>query len=256
MLDRIHQDADLFEPDERLASWQELSVELLNDVFTPLSWYERIEKLYKFFAQDDVLVTSSFGTKSVLLLRWLSEIRPMQPIHFIDTTYHFRETIEYRERLRKLFNLDIIEVLPDIEGNALTREEQYWIDHPKMCCSINKIAPLEPIVAQHRVWISGLMSYQTEFRKHQRVFEISGDILKFSPMIDMSEGEFRYYVGVHKLPRHPLELHGYGSIGCTHCTAPGKGRKGRWVGKEKSECGLHPNYFLRTKTRRSDPQQN
>lgn len=219
------------------------SVEELNAIFTPLTFKERIEKLYDYFPEKEVLYTSSFGTKSVFLLHLISEIRNTQTVHFIDTTYHFPETIAYKEKIGKLFDLKIIDVRPKEKENNITRQDQWWIDHPKMCCSINKVVPLEPIVGKHKVWISGLMSKQTDFRSRLRVFEQQGDIIKFHPLIDIDEGEFLYHLDYHKLPRHPLEKHGYGSIGCTHCTVKGEGRSGRWRGKEKTECGLHPSYF-------------
>ncbi len=221
------------------------SVGVLNEIFTPLSIEERIRTLYKYFDEDKVLFTSSFGTQSAFLLHLISTTQPSQKVHFINTTYHFKETIEYRDQLVKLLGLNIIEVLPHKGQNTLTTEEKWWEDHPKMCCTINKIAPLEPIVAKHDVWISGLKSYQTDFRSRLRVFEEQGDVIKFHPIIDVTEAEYLGHLLYHKLPRHPLESEGYGSIGCTHCTLKGKGREGRWVGKNKTECGLHPNYFIK-----------
>ena len=229
---------------QKATAWQELSVELLNDIFTPLSFEERIQLLYKYFQEDDVLYTSSFGTNSAFLLSLVSKINPEQKVHFIDTTYHFPETIAYKEQLTKLFNLKVTDITPDTKGNELTREEEWWKDHPKMCCSINKVVPLEPIKAQHKVWISGLMSSQTDFRSRLRIFERQGDIIKFHPIIDIAEGDYLYYRSLNKLPSHPLEKYGYGSVGCMHCTAKGEGRAGRWKGSNKTECGLHPSYFV------------
>lgn len=231
--------------EEKTAEWQDISVELLNDVFTPLPYQERIRLLYKYFRTEDVLLTSSFGTSSAFLLYWISEIRPSQRVHFIDTTYHFPETLAYKERLTALFGLEVFDVLPDPTQNALTTDESWWLEHPRMCCTINKVVPLEPIKAAHKVWISGLMAYQTEFRSHLRVFERQGDILKFHPLIDIDEGELLYHFSLHNLPQHPLEDKGYGSIGCVHCTKKGEGRDGRFKGQSRTECGLHPGYFIK-----------
>lgn len=230
---------------KRSDHWQELSVDLLNDVFTPLPFEDRICLLYKYFAEEEVLFTSSFGTKSVFLLHLVHRFRPAQVVHFIDTTYHFPETIVYKEELTGRLQLRVVDVRPEAEANALTREGAWWKSHPRLCCSINKVVPLEPIKARHKVWMSGLMSYQSEFRSRLRVFERQGDILKFHPLIDIDEGEFLYYLSYYELPRHPLEAKGYGSVGCTHCTQCGSGRQGRWQGTTQSECGLHPGYFLK-----------
>lgn len=223
----------------------DIDVDELNRIFTPLSFEDRIKKLYEYFPESEVLYTSSFGARSVFMLHLLHKIRPSQKVHFINTTYHFPETLAYKEELTERFKLQVEEVLPETKENALTREEQWWKDHPRMCCAINKVAPLEPIKAKHSVWISGLMAYQTPFRAGLRVFEKQGDIIKFHPIVDIDEGEFLYHMSYHKLPQHPLLAEGYGSIGCLHCTAKGEGREGRWQGKEKTECGLHPGYFAK-----------
>lgn len=221
------------------------TIEELNAIFTPMSFQERLAKLYEYFPEKEVLLTSSFGTKSVFLLHLMSELRARHKIYFIDTTYHFPETLRYKRKLTKLLDLNIIDVKPREKENSITREDQWWVDHPKMCCTVNKVAPLDPIVSRHKVWISGLMAYQTPFRAHLRVFEQQGDILKFHPLIDIDEGEFLYHLSYYDLPRHPLEDKGYGSIGCTHCTAKGEGRTGRWKESNKTECGLHPTYFTK-----------
>lgn len=116
---------------------------------------------------------------------------------------------------------------------------------PAYAAPYNKVVPLDPIKAQHKVWVSGLMAYQTEFRSHLRVFERQGDILKFHPLIDIEEGEVLYQFSLNNLPKHPLEDMGYGSIGCTHCTKKGEGRDGRFQGQGRTECGLHPGYFIK-----------
>jgi phosphoadenosine phosphosulfate reductase len=226
---------------------KEADVDTLNELFTPLSFEERIELLYEYFDQEEVLCTSSFGTHAAFMLHLIHRFRPTQKIYFIDTTYHFKETLDYKQKLEELYGLNIVDVLPDPVQNALTRDESWWIDHPKMCCTINKIAPLDPIVAKHKVWISGLKAYQTEFRSRLRVFEKQGDIIKFHPIIDVTESEYLGYLLYHGLPPHPLESQGFGSVGCTHCTHKGEGREGRWKDNQKTECGLHPNFFLKKK---------
>ncbi len=220
-----------------------LHIDLLNKTFQPLDYRRRLENLYETFETDEVLVTSSFGTKSVFLLWLISQIQPAQKVHFINTTYHFPETLKYKEELQKRFGLEIIEVMPDAADNKISREKQLWQTDTERCCAINKISPLEPIKGKHRIWISGVMAYQTDFRKNLRVWEQQEDLLKFHPLIDIEEAEFLYQTGLNKLPQHPLLDLGYGSVGCTHCTVKGEGRSGRWADKEKTECGLHPGFF-------------
>ena len=123
----------------------------LNDRFYAFSIAERIEQLFQIYDADDILVTSSFGTKSAVLLSMISQQKPNHPIYFIDTTYHFQETWNYQHTLQEKLNLNIEVVKPKTQENELTRTEKWWIDHPKMCCAINKIAPIEPLKAQHKV---------------------------------------------------------------------------------------------------------
>lgn len=219
----------------------------LHTTFVGLSPLERVEQLYAYFPADQVLVTSSFGTSAALLLALIAEVRPNQPIYFIDTTYHFPETHAYRRQLVQQFNLQVVDLFPEAEANALTRAEQWWINRQDDCCGVNKVAPLDALKGQYQVWVSGVMGFQTPFRQSMRIFEPQDQLLKFHPLIDLTEGEFQFYQTRYQLPAHPLEAQGYGSVGCTHCTKPGAGRSGRWADSEKTECGLHPGYFEQKK---------
>ncbi len=232
-----------------------ISAELLNDIFRPLAYKERLRKLYKYFDEDEILVTTSFGANSVFLLYLLDQVHPGQRVYFIDTTYHFPETWAYKEQLERMFRLRFVTLQPEAEANAQTRRERMWETNPDLCCAINKVLPLEPVKARHKVWVSGLMSWQTDFRRQLRVFERQGGLLKFHPLLDLSEDYWRAEVTRLGLPAHPLAEKGYGSIGCTHCTAPGQGRSGRWQGKGKTECGLHPGFFEQRLKARQDKHE-
>jgi len=217
----------------------------LNDILAPLNYVDRIKKIYEIYDAKDILVSSSFGTKSVLMLYLISQICPEQKIYFINTTYHFPETIGYKDYLTSLYNLNVIDVLPNEEENQLTLEQEWWKDHPRMCCTINKIAPFGPITKLHKVWITGLMSNQTDVRSRLNYIESKGDIRKIYPILDLNEELFQQEIEKHKLQRHPLEMDGFGSVGCKHCTIKGDGREGRWCKTDQTECGLHTSYFYK-----------
>lgn len=211
----------------------------LNATFAPLSPVERITLLYEFFAQDSILVTSSFGTKSALLLYWLSNIKSSQEIYFLDTGYHFEETLEYKDRLANAFGLKVIPIYPERTAHQETMEQALWTKNTSKCCYVNKVLPLELVKLNYEVWVSGLMAYQTPYRRDLKVFEIKDNILKFYPLIDLSQADFDENYQTADLPSHPLEVLGYKSIGCLHCTQRGEGRDGRWNDSSKTECGLH-----------------
>jgi phosphoadenosine phosphosulfate reductase len=92
---------------------------------------------------------------------------------------------------------------------------------------------------KYKIWISGLMQWQSDHRASLDIFEERGDILKFYPLLDISKKERDDFISKHQLPFHPLVAKGYPSIGCKHCTLPGEDRDGRWNNNPKTECGLH-----------------
>ncbi|TAN47207.1 MAG: phosphoadenylyl-sulfate reductase [Methylococcaceae bacterium] len=215
------------------------ALQALNEKYAPLHFAERIQEIYRDFSPEKIMVTSSFAATSAYFLRIISQIRPQQTIFFIDTGFHFPETLAYRRYLIELFGLRVQDVKAEDWKHQHTVQEQTYLSDPDFCCTINKIEPLERIKADFHVWISSLMRWQTEHRAGLDIFEERRGIIKFNPMIDVTQEERDAYIREHQLPFHPLVAQGYSSIGCIHCTVKGEGRSGRWVGKPKTECGLH-----------------
>jgi phosphoadenosine phosphosulfate reductase len=214
-----------------------MNIDELNKRYLLLTPEQRIQELYKDFSK--VLFTSSFGTTSAFLLHLFHQQKPDETIYFLDTTYHFNETLEYKEQLAKRLNLKVIDVKPEEWKNNFTKQDKTWNTDPDLCCSINKVEPIDKIKGDFEVWVSGLMSSQNKYRDNLKVFEQKEDILKFYPLIDKTEEEAKEYIKKNDLPEHPLLKSGYNSVGCFHCTVAGKGRSGRWVNRSKTECGLH-----------------
>lgn len=209
----------------------------LNTKYLKLSPEERIKMLYSDF--DTILYTSSFGTTAAYLLHLLHQVNPQQKVHFLDTTYHFNETLNYKNELTSLLHLNVVDVVPEEWKNKFTQQDKTWNSDPDLCCSINKVEPLDKIKPGFQIWVSGLMSGQNNYRGNLRIFQEKEGIIKFFPIIDQSEKDAAAYMQKHNLPPHPLVKAGYNSVGCFHCTVAGKGRSGRWVNKSKTECGLH-----------------
>ncbi len=214
-----------------------MNIDELNKRYIPLSPEERVKLLYTDFF--DVLFTSSFGTTSAILLHLFHTARPQQEVYFLDTTYHFAETLHYKNQLTKQLDLKVHEVRPEEWKNNFTNSDQTWSKDPDLCCSINKVEPLDKIKSNFKVWVSGLMQSQNSHRKQMAVFEQKEGIIKFYPIIDFTEAQAKEYMDKHGLPEHPLVKHGFSSVGCIHCTVKGRGREGRWVNRSKTECGLH-----------------
>lgn len=214
-------------------------IEELNKVYGLLRPLDRLAKVFDDFDHEDILVTSSFGTTSGILMGMVSKVAPGHPIHFIDTTFCFRKTIGYKEILTEVLGLTIVNVLPSISDNKKAREEELWLSDKDECCRLNKIKPFEPFKNKKKIWVSGLLMNQTPFRQNLEIFERRNGLVKMHPNIDTTAAEFDQFLTDNKIPPHPLKLEGFDSVGCTHCTVKGKGRSGRWVGNQKTECGLH-----------------
>lgn len=211
----------------------------LNARYAPLEFRARIARLYEDFGVADVLVTSSFAATSAYFLHLISSIRRDQPIAFIDTGYHFPETLAYRDYLADRFGLEVFSVKAEDWKHQFTQDDKTYERDPDFCCAINKVEPLDAVKPNYKVWVSSLMRWQSDHRAGLDIFEQRRGVLKFNPMIDVTREERDAYIREHDLPFHPLVAQGYSSIGCTHCTVAGEGRSGRWVGKPKTECGLH-----------------
>ena len=211
----------------------------LNKKYRSLNVHDRIEELYHDFDVSDIMLTSSFAATSAMLLKFFSDVNKDQLIYFIDTGYHFKETLIYKEYLTKLYDLNVLDVTAEEWKHTFTTEDKTWTKDPDLCCSINKVQPLESIKEKYTVWVSGLMRWQSDNRSSLDIFEERNGMIKFYPLLDVTQDERESFIKDHHLPFHPLISKGYFSIGCEHCTVPGKGREGRWNNSPKTECGLH-----------------
>lgn len=221
------------------------SMGLLNERFSKLAVIDRIRLMYQLFEKEEVLVTTSFGSNSAVLLKWISLVQPGQKVYFINTGFHFSETLAYRDQLVHEWNLNVEEVAPSKYLYELSYRQKLWETHPDTCCYLNKVMPLESLKDKHKVWMTGLVRHQTQHRSEMQIFEAAfpGEkIIRFNPLIDRTTEQIRHFFDAEKLPRHPLEERGYGSVGCQPCTTCAAGREGRWVGHAKTECGLHTGF--------------
>lgn len=216
-----------------------VEIEQLNKKYKQLDLNNRIKELYDDFESRDIMLTSSFAATSAFLLHLFAQVNPNQVVYFIDTGYHFEETLAYKKQLTETYGLNVESVSAIASEHKFTTQDQTWKKNPDFCCHINKVKPLDKIKINYKVWVSGLMKWQSDHRKSLNIFEQRNNILKFYPLLDVSKEERDEYIKKHQLPFHPLVKKGYHSIGCKHCTLPGKDRSGRWNNNPKTECGLH-----------------
>ncbi|WCO02739.1 phosphoadenylyl-sulfate reductase [Psychroserpens ponticola] len=215
-------------------------IKALNAKYKKLSATQRIQELYNDFDVTEVMLTSSFAATSAFLLKLFSQVNKKQKVFFIDTGYHFEDTITYKDQLSKQYGLNVTSISALKKEHEFTTKDETWKKNPDFCCSINKVKPLDSIKNNYKVWVSGLMEWQSDHRATLDIFELRGDILKFYPLLDITKAQRDAYIKEHNLPFHPLVSKGYNSIGCKHCTVPGgDDRSGRWNNNPKTECGLH-----------------
>lgn len=198
--------------------------------------------------KKEVVATSSFQTQSLPLLHLMSLHCPEVKIFFLDTGFHFKETLEFVSKLRSDFGLRIETLRPLLSNDDFL--EQYgglYQKDPEMCCYLNKVEPMTRALKGASAWISGVRHDQTKTRASMQLFNLQPDgILKICPIIDWNQKMIDDYITENSLPVHPLLSKGYRSIGCAPCSRPTLAhedpREGRWSGTAKTECGLHEKY--------------
>ena len=193
-----------------------------------------------------VAASSSFQTQSLPLLHLIAQICPTMPVIFLDTGFHFPETLAYRDELQARLGLNVVIARPIIEKSQLiaTYGEGLYRCDPDLCCYINKVEPMRRALAGFEAWVSGVRRDQTNHRQGLNVLENqSSGPLKIYPMLNWTRAQVHAYIDQHQLPPHPLTAAGYRSIGCVPCTRPvlpgADERSGRWADNDKEECGLH-----------------
>ncbi len=192
-----------------------------------------------------LFVTSSFQTHSIPLLHILSNSQVMVDVLFINTGFHFPETIRFKKEIAKLLSLHIIDVTPFISKNHQKDEDGqfYFVSDTDYCCYLNKTQPLETYLKEYDVWINGVRAEQSLVRKNFKTIEDAPfNTLRFHPMLQWTSNDIYNYRKKYHLPEHPLDKQGYQSIGCAPCTRKMMlegNRDNRWFGQNKTECGLH-----------------
>lgn len=198
--------------------------------------------------KGDVCLTCSFQAEDVLLTRLAIALDSTLPILFLDTGYHFAATYEYRDRIAREWNLNLINLLP--EQTVAQQEAQFGLLYqsaPDQCCKLRKVEPLFKAVANYRVWITGLRREQAKSRtalEESAPFTLPGgkQVLKLAPLANWTTRDVWYACQQFSIPLLPLYEQGYSSIGCEPCTTlpldPNDPRSGRWAGR-KVECGIH-----------------
>jgi phosphoadenosine phosphosulfate reductase len=197
-----------------------------------------------------VAMTSSFQNSGVVLMQMVRKLAFGFPIFFIDTGFHFPETLEFKARLTREWKLNVHTIIPRLSRKKLEKEHGplLYERDPDLCCRLNKVVPLDNLRKEIGLsnWISALRKDQSETRRDlaPAMTDAEGN-LRIHPLAEWTREMVWDYIRENRLPYHPLYDQGYTSIGCFPpcCTSKngleGDERAGRWQGKMKTECGLH-----------------
>ena len=196
------------------------------------------------FASEYVVASNM---QDAVLIDMAAKLRPGVDVLFLDTGYHFAETIGTRDAVSEVYDVNVINVTPEhsvAEQDALLGKNLF-ARNPNECCRLRKVAPLGKALQGYSAWVTGLRRVEAPTRANAPLisFDAAFGLVKINPLAAWTDEDIQDYIEANNVLVNPLVFDGYPSIGCAPCTAkPIEGadpRSGRWQGKGKVECGLH-----------------
>jgi phosphoadenosine phosphosulfate reductase len=185
--------------------------------------------------------------QDAVLVELAAKARPGVDVLFLDTGYHFAETIGTRDAVETVYDVRIVNATPAhtvAEQDELLGKDLFARD-PNRCCALRKVAPLQKTLAGYDAWVTGVRRVEAPTRADTPLvtYDEKFGLVKINPIAAWTDEEMDAYIAEHNVLVNPLVAEGYPSIGCAPCTAkplPGADkRSGRWAGTGKIECGLH-----------------
>lgn len=169
------------------------------------------------------------------------------PVLFLDTGYHFPETIGTRDAVEQVYGVEVVNAQADasVAEQDATEGKDLFAREPNRCCALRKVAPLKATLKNYRAWVTGIRRVEAPTRANAPLisFDEAFGLVKINPIAAWSDDDMQAYIDEHSILVNPLVDEGYPSIGCAPCTVkplPGADpRSGRWAGSAKTECGLH-----------------
>jgi phosphoadenosine phosphosulfate reductase len=194
---------------------------------------------------EDLIVAASM--QDVILPHLFSARIPGVQVLFLQTGYHFPETLLTRDVAARSLPITVVEAMPvqSVAEQDAEYGERLHDRDPNLCCFLRKVDPLARALDGHAAWVTGVRRIEAPTRAGTPIvsWDDKHDLVKINPLVAWSDQDVEAYQVEHDLPRNPLVAQGYPSIGCAPCTrrvAPGEDpRAGRWSGNDKTECGIH-----------------
>lgn len=193
----------------------------------------------------DYVVASNM--QDAVLIDLAAQVRPGVKVLFLDTGYHFPETIGTRDAVQAVYDVTVVNVTPEhsvAEQDELLGKDLFARD-PGECCRLRKVVPLRAALSGYSAWVTGIRRVESPTRADAPLisFDETFGLVKVNPLATWTDEDMQSYIDAHGVLVNPLVDDGYPSIGCAPCTTkPVEGadaRSGRWQGQTKTECGLH-----------------
>ena len=198
----------------------------------------------KHFAGNYVVASNM---QDAVLVEMAAKVRPGVDVLFLDTGYHFAETIGTRDAVEQVYGVNVVNVRP--ENTVAQQDELHGKDlfarDAASCCRMRKVEPLGKALAGYTAWVTGIRRVEAPTRANAPLisWDAAFGLVKINPIAAWSDEEMQAYIEANDILVNPLVYDGYPSIGCAPCTSkPAEGadpRSGRWAGQAKTECGLH-----------------
>ena len=194
---------------------------------------------------DRICVTSSMT--DAVIIHLASGVHPGIDVVFLDTGYHFPETIGTRDAVEVVYPIRLVNVTPSrtVAEQDAELGPRLFGRNPDLCCYLRKVEPLERALTNYDAWITGVRRDETSNRRQTQVVEWDDrrEMVKVNPIVSWTQKQVDDYITTNGVLVNPLVYDGYPSIGCATCTIRveqgADPRSGRWAGTGKTECGIH-----------------
>jgi len=204
-------------------------------------------EVLRWAAARGLRIAVAASMQDTVLVHLASVVVPDVDVIFLDTGYHFAETLQTRDRVAASYAVRVRTITP--RQTVAEQDADYGVAlherDPELCCALRKTQPLDEVLDEYDAWATGLRRAESESRRDTEVvsFDERRDMIKLAPLAAWTDDDVAAYAAEHDLIANPLLAQGYPSIGCAPCTRRvGSGadaRSGRWAGIDKTECGIH-----------------
>ena len=193
---------------------------------------------------SQLAITSSLA--DTVMISLAERVAPGIDVIFLDTGYHFVETIGTRDAVRAVHNVNLLSITPvqSVAQQDAAYGKDLFARNPDQCCAMRKVEPLNRALEGYAAWATGLRRADSPSRANTPVvsWDPKRNLVKIAPIARWTDEDVARYIEDNSLMVNPLLEDGYASIGCAPCTRrslAGDPRSGRWAGLGKTECGIH-----------------